>query len=98
MISTKSGHCLITLLTENVVLINVYLRSVLSLKNMHYFLVFFRRARRIRDTRVGGRRETYTSPDSPLARFAFVFALVKTKNNTSIFFILKETFVVTSIT
>ena len=98
MISTKLGHCLITLLTENVVLINVYLRSVLSLKNMHYFLVFFRRARRIRDTRVGGRRETYTSPDSPLARFAFAFALLKTKNNTSIFFILKETFVVTSIT
>lgn len=98
MISTKLGHCLITLLTENVVLINVYLRSVVSLKNMHYFLVFFRRARRIRDTRVGGRRETYTSPDSPLARFAFAFALLKTKNNTSIFFILKETFVVTSIT
>lgn len=41
MISAKLGHCLIALLTEIVVLINVYLRSVLSLKNMHYFLVCF---------------------------------------------------------
>ena len=32
MISAKSGHCLIALLTEIVVLINVYLRSALSLK------------------------------------------------------------------
>lgn len=58
MITAKSGHCLIALLKKIVVLINVYLRSVLSLKNMHYFLVFFRRARRIRDTRVVGKRET----------------------------------------
>ena len=71
MITANSGHCLIALLTEIVVLINVYLRSVLSLKNMNYFLVFFRRARRIRDTPVGRRRETHKPPpirSSPASR------------------------------